>query len=302
MLLFHLLATVTQTHLTQTKRQQQDSENSIFCTQRLAITGTSAPALADQKLSTSFSAVAEAFLLSWYAFCLLQPPPFTLTVLAFYFHLLLSICDSWFAVLFPTLLLCFCLRSSFCKSPALRSVGSKDTCGGCVHSCTFVRFIKGKPAEWNCSFCNNCGDCRERLEDRKEMREEDPDGKKKYWLSRFTSVSPSQWLMEGLKGGFKKARCLGGWMGYIRYCQKKQQKVENKKKIEFFFSVWATDTSLECTKCLSLMDFSYQTTKQNLLDHHRLHPHNLIVRLRKCSVEPGELWLYETNVERSKIN
>lgn len=49
----------------------------------------------------------------------------------------------------------------------------------------------------------------EPLEDRKGMREDNPDGEKKYWLSRLTSESQSQWLMEGVKEAFKKRRCLG---------------------------------------------------------------------------------------------
>lgn len=229
MFLFHLLATIIETHLTQTKRQQQDSENSIFCTQRLAITGTSAPALADQKLSTSFSTVAEAFLLSWSAFCLLHPPPpFMLTVLAFYFHLLLSICNSWFAVLFPTLLLCFCLRSSFCKSPALRSVGSKDTCGGCVHSRTFVRFIKGKPAEWNCSFLNNC-------RDRETGRQKGDEGRGSWWQEKILTFSVHLWYSESVidgrfEGRFQKSKMFRGLNGIHKILSEKATKGWEQEK------------------------------------------------------------------------
>lgn len=223
MLLFHLLATIIQTHLTQTKRQQQDSENSIFCTQRLAITGTSAPALADQKLSTSFSTVAEAFLLSWSAFCLLHhppPPPFMLTVLAFYFHLLLSICNSWFAVLSPTLLLCFCLWSSFCKSPALRSVGSQDTCGGCVHSRTFVRFIKGKPVEWNCSVLNNC-------RDGETGRQKGDEGRGSWWQEKIFTFSVRLWIsvIDGrFEGRFQKGEMFRGLKGIQKILSEKATK------------------------------------------------------------------------------
>lgn len=132
------------------------------------------------------------------------------------------------------------------------------------------------------------------------MREEDPDGKKKYWLFRFTSESPSQWLMEGLKGGFKKARCLGGWMGYIQYCQKKQQKVENKKKMEFFFSGWAIATSLECKVFIvNGLLLSDNKTKPPWPSSVAPTQPNCCWR---CSDEPCELWLCKTNVERSKRN
>lgn len=154
---FHLLAAFTQMNPSQSKRQQPDSANGVVCAQTLAITGTSSSVLADQKLSTSFSAVDEAFPLSSSSFCLLHPHP-----LRSLFLLFTSTCFSQFAMpgslFFSPLRFVFCLRSWFSKSPALRSTGSKDTCGDCVHSRAFVRFIKGKPAEWNCSFLNSWAD------------------------------------------------------------------------------------------------------------------------------------------------
>lgn len=102
---FHLPATMTQTHSTHNKTPYQQSKNTISCTQTLAITGTNSPVLIDQRYSTSFSAGYAAFLRSWSPFCLLHLPPFMFAVLAFYFHLLLSICNSWITVLFP--LCCF---------------------------------------------------------------------------------------------------------------------------------------------------------------------------------------------------
>lgn len=198
-----------------------------------------------------------------------------LTVLAFYFHLLLSICNSWFAVLFPTLLLCFCLRSSFCKSPALRSVGSKDTCGGCVHSRAFVKFIKGKPTVWNCSFLNNCGDGETR-------RQKGDEGSGSWWQEKILTFSVHLWISESVidgrfEGRFQKGEMFRGLNGIHTILSEKATKGwEQEKK-------WNSSSVVEQlllpwnAKCSSLMDFSYQTTKQNLLDHHQLHPHNLIV-------------------------
>lgn len=108
----------------------------------------------------------------------------------------------------PTPLLCFCLWSLFSKSPALHSAGSKDTCGECVHRRVWVGFIKGKAAEWNCSFLNNLGDGATGRQKGDEGRGSRWRGK--YWLSRFTSELLSQWLMDGLKGGFQKAEMFGG--------------------------------------------------------------------------------------------
>lgn len=144
--LFRLPATITRMHSTQNKAQFQDSINSLFCTRTLAITRTNALPLADKKYSTKFSRVDELF--SARAFILFTSPP-TLSVLCSCFLLppasLHWQCLDHFS--FPTPLLCFCLRSSFSKSPALHSAGSKDTCGECVHSRACVRFIKGKAAE-----------------------------------------------------------------------------------------------------------------------------------------------------------
>lgn len=206
--------------------QQQDSENSLFCTQRLAITGTNTLALADQKLSPSFSTVDEAFLLSWSAFCLLHPPHpscwlFLLFLPPVYLNLQFLVRCS-----FPTLLLCFCLRSSFSKSPAPHSAGSKDTCGGCVHSCAFVIFIKGKPAEWNCSFLNN-------WRDGETGRQNGDEGRGSWRQEEILTFSVHLWISKSVidgrfEGRFQKDEIFAGWIGYTRYCQKKRQKVEKK--------------------------------------------------------------------------
>lgn len=133
---------------------------------------------------------------------------------------------------FPTPLLCFCLRSSFSKSPALHSAGSKDTRGECVHSSACVRFIKGWALEWNCSFLNNWGD-------RANGRQKGDEGRGSWWREKILTFLVHLWITESVTdgrcdGSFHKAEMFGGWIGYIKYCQTKKQKGE-EKKIEFLF-------------------------------------------------------------------
>lgn len=144
-----------------------------------------------------------------------------LTALAF-----TSTCFSQFAMpgsLFPTLLLCFCLWSSFSKSWALHSTGSKDTCGDCVHSRAFVRFIKGKAAEGNRSFFNN-------WRDGATGRQKGDEGRGSWWWEKILTFLVHLWITTsvidgGLEGSFQKSCDV--WV--YKCCLTKQQKFKQKK-------------------------------------------------------------------------
>lgn len=228
-------------HLTQNKTHFQDSINSIFCVRTLAITRTNSLALADKKYSTRFSRVDELFFaLDLYSVYFTSHPFCSLFLLFTSLNLqCLDHCS------FPTPLLCFCLRSSFSKSPALHSTSSKDTCGECVHSHACVRFMKGKAAEWNCSFLNNWGDGA-------TGRQKGDEGSGSWWREKILTFSVHLWIIESMidgrfQGSFQKAEMFEGWIGCIKYCLTKQQKAE-EKKMEFLFRVWANNTSPKCTK------------------------------------------------------
>lgn len=175
-------------------------------TQTLAITGTSSSARADQRLSTGFSTLDEAFPLSSSSFCLLHPHP-----LCSLFLLFTSTRFSQFAIpgslFFSPLRFVFCSRSSFSKSPTLHCSGSKDTCGDCVHSRAFVRFIKGEPAEWNCSFLNS-------WTDGATGRQKGDEGRGSWWREKISTFSAHLWISEsvideGFEGRFQKAGMWG---------------------------------------------------------------------------------------------
>lgn len=298
---FPLLAAFTQMNPSQTKRQQPDSANSVVCTQTLAITGTSSPALADQKLSTGFSTVDEAFPLSSSSFCLLHPLPFMLTVLAFPFQPVLSICNSCIAVLFPTPL-CF-LFAVFVLQISRSSFHwfKRHLWWLCAQS-RFCKIYKRQICRVKLQLCKQLN----RRSDWKTERrwgERILMARKNCWLSRFTSESQSQWLMKGFKGGFKKPGCEGG------RGSKRLHKIlsENAAKgwgcgilLQWLSNWYFPGMQVLKVNGLVLSDSKAKPPWTSSMEH-RLHPCNKIVKLQRTwSVGQCELCFCNTSVERDK--
>lgn len=225
-----------------------------------------------------------------------SPPPFTLTVLAFHFHLLLSICNAWIAVLFPTPL-CFLFAVLVLQISSSSFHWFKRYLWWLCAQPRFCKIYKRQTCRVELQFFKQLS----RLEDRKERRGEDPDGGKKHCLSRFTSESPSPWLMKGLKGGFKKP---GGGRG-----SKRLRKIlsENATKgrgcgilLQWLSNWYFPGMQVLKVNGLVLSDSKAKHPWASSMEQ-RLHPGNKIVKLQRTwSASQCEPCFCNTSVERDK--